>query len=149
MKEVYAAVQSHGGWAWPMFGGGEIHRETCAADLRSACKQENGPIAYMFEKGDNGPSNLTQPQVDVANFLLVRGPYAWLGTGWVGCAPSTGPEGSGLNQTYVRPTEVDVDYGSPLGLCKESAPSVFSREYTRATVSMDCARWKATITMKK
>ena len=51
MKEVYVAVQSHGGWAWPMFGGDEIQRATCAADLRRACKQENGPIAYMFAKG--------------------------------------------------------------------------------------------------
>ena len=51
MKEVYAAVQSHGGWAWPMFGGDEIQRATCADLLRRACKQENGPIAYMFDKG--------------------------------------------------------------------------------------------------
>ena len=58
---------------------------------------------------------------------------AWIGTGWVGCAPASGPEGSGLNQTYVRPAEVDVDYGSPTGLCKESAPNVFTREYTKAT----------------
>eukprot|EP01043_Picozoa_sp_COSAG02_P003832 COSAG02_NODE_97_length_37159_cov_37.660335_3_plen_93_part_00 len=41
-------------------------------------KQQNGPTAYMFEKGDNGPSNLTQPQADVANFLLVRGPCGGL-----------------------------------------------------------------------
>ena len=66
----------------------------------------------------------------------------------MGCAPSDGAEGSGINQTYVRPKEVDVDYGSPLGLCKETAPNVFTREYTHATVSMDCASWSPATKMK-
>ena len=36
----------------------------------------------------------------------------------------------------------------PQGLCKEAAPDVFTREYSKATVTMDCARWKPTIKMK-
>ena len=36
----------------------------------------------------------------------------------------------------------------PQGLCKEAAPNVFTREYSKATVTMDCARWKPTIKMK-
>ena len=29
---------------------------------------------------------LTAPVQDIANFLLVRGPYAFLGHGWLGCS---------------------------------------------------------------
>ena len=74
MKEVYAAIAKAGGWAWPMMSGSAIHQSTCAADLRAACKQENGPMKNMFTTGGGGPSNLTQPKTDVAYFLLVRGP---------------------------------------------------------------------------
>ena len=63
------------------------------------------------------------------------GPYAFLGTGWVGCEPDNGVEGGGNNQTYERPAEVDVDYGTPLGLCKESKPGVFTREYVQFEVN--------------
>ena len=33
-------------------------------------------------------SSLTLPEfeADLANFLLTRGPYAWLGHGWLGCS---------------------------------------------------------------
>ena len=75
MTDVYAAIADAGGWGWPLNGGDTVRRLTCAADLRAACKQENGPLAYMFTKGDNGPSNLTQPVTDLANFLLVRGAH--------------------------------------------------------------------------
>jgi hypothetical protein len=74
----------------------------------------------------------------------------WIGTGWVGCTPSNGPEGSGENQTYVRPLELDVDYGVPLDgdLCKETAPGVFGREFTKASVELDCNSFTPTIKMK-
>ena len=76
------------------------------------------------------------------------GPYAFLGTGWVGCEPDHGVEGGGNNQTYERPAEVDVDYGTPLGLCKESKPGVFTREYTKSTATHDCNSGKSFVTMK-
>ena len=40
-----------------------------------------------------GPGQLAYPESDVARFLLTRGPYAFLGTAWVGCAPDHGVEG--------------------------------------------------------
>ncbi len=45
-------------------------------------------MAYAFSPGRCGgdPANLTSPVQDIANFLLVRGPYAWLGHGWLGCS---------------------------------------------------------------
>ena len=80
---------------------------------------------------------------DLANFLLTRGPYAWLGWGWKGCS-----------QQYYFPPEFNLDYGEPGpgrgGLCKETADAsqVFTREYSKATVTMDCRAWKGTVIMK-
>ena len=73
--------------------------------------------------------------------LLVRGPFAWLGHGWVGCS-----------KNYPFPTELGLDYGEPVDkICKETAPNsgVFTREWTKASVQMDCATWTPTITMKE
>ena len=57
---------------------------------------------------------------------------------------------SGRNQTYDRPNEFDVDYGTPNGLCAELAgkPGVFSREWSKATVQHDCNTGKSSIVMK-
>eukprot|EP01043_Picozoa_sp_COSAG02_P062023 COSAG02_NODE_8459_length_2564_cov_2.330495_3_plen_110_part_00 len=84
-------------------------------------------------------------------FLLTRGPYAFLGTGWVGCVPNNGVESAGINQTYDRPAELDVDYGTPVDkVCKETeqGSNVFVREWTRARVQHDCNTGSSTITMK-
>ena len=43
---------------------------------------------------------------------------------------------------------LQVDYGEPSGLCSEIRPGVFRRNYSKATVEMDCARWKGSIEMK-
>ena len=85
---------------------------------------------------------------DVAKFLLARGPFAFLDTGWVGCAPDEGVEGGGHNQTYVWPAEFDVDYGEPTGLCVQTTPGVFVRHWTKATVSHDCSSGRSSIAMK-
>lgn len=41
-----------------------------------------------------------------------------------------------------------MDYGTPLGLCKESKLSMFTREYTKATTSHDCNSGNSLIMMK-
>ena len=75
---------------------------------------------------------------DLASFLLVRGPFAWIGFPWVDC---------GYHQ-YLRPSELDYDYGSPLGHCEEVGNSgVFRRKWTKAEVEVDCMRWAGTIRM--
>ena len=76
---------------------------------------------------------------DLANFLLIRGPYGYLGHGWLGCS-----------QTYEYPDALNADYGEPLGLCTETAAGsgIFAREWSKATVQMDCNTWTPTITMK-
>jgi len=83
------------------------------------------------------PFPLPAPEQDIATFLLVRGPYAWIGYGWIGCS-----------KPWVRPPGVDIDYGEPTSDCKEIQTGVFTREYSKATITMDCPNWKATIKMK-
>eukprot|EP01050_Picozoa_sp_SAG11_P028891 SAG11_NODE_7915_length_1081_cov_1.298371_1_plen_61_part_00 len=57
---------------------------------------------------------------------------------------------AGCSKHYYFPPEFNVDYGEPAGLCKESATGseVFTREYSKSTVTMDCKAWKGSIKMK-
>ena len=86
--------------------------------------------------------------LDLANFLLIRGDYAWLGHGWQGCSQPTAAAGGG----YPFPPELRSDYGTPLGVCAEKGGSggsgVFVREFTKATVKMDCNTGEPSIAMK-
>jgi hypothetical protein len=61
-----------------------------------------------------------------------------VGHGWIGCS-----------RDYRFPDELNVDYGTPTDkLCTEASPGVFTREWTKASVQMDCATFKGTITLK-
>jgi len=118
---------------------------TCAATLRSLCKADAPPqkraMMYAFSPGgcQGDPSKLEEFQQDLANFLLIRGPFAWLGHGWLGCS-----------RTYEFPDMLNSDYGEPTGLCTETAHNsgIFTRDWTKASVKMDCNTWTPTITLK-
>ena len=124
-----------------------VRQKTCASDLRSLCNAtsevQTRALLYGFSPGSctgTDPAHLTDLEQDVANFLLVRGPYAFLGNGWLGCS-----------REYEYPAQqFNADYGTPLGVCAETSPGsgVFSREFDKSTVSMDCATWTPTITFK-
>lgn len=126
--------------------GPPITQEHCAERLREACQPtssyQTGALFYGFkDKGNEGPKTVPLEDFgnDLTNFLLVRGEYAWIGYSWVGCS-----------EIYQRPPALDVDYGRPLGLCKETAPhsAVFAREWTHANITMDCNTWQGTINGK-
>ena len=102
---------------------------------------------------------------DLATFLLVRGPYAWLGYVWSGCTDSGYPSGCDPKcqaddcrpcrfptardqDPFPRPAALDEDYGEPMGHCTEASPGVWKREWTKASVALDCNAFKATITKK-
>ena len=79
---------------------------------------------------------------DVAAFLLMRGPHAWIGWGPWGMLWPTTPDGSGL----ARPAVMTAEYGEPVdgALCSQTGPTTFSRAYSLATVTLDCRTWEAT-----
>ena len=54
----------------------------------------------------------------------------------------TGPHGVPL------PPELAMDVGEPLGLCKEEGEGVFTREWSKVKVSLDCGKFVGSITPK-
>lgn len=160
VNAAYAAVDAGGKFVWDQFLNHDpyapengdcpqpwVKQATCASDLASLCTADSPvqsrALLYGFSPGSctgTDPSHLTEADQDIANFLLVRGPYAYLGSGWSGC---------GI-KSFDYPTGLSLDYGEPLGVCVETAAGsgVFQREWTKATVQMDCNTWTPTITFK-
>lgn len=75
---------------------------------------------------------------DLATFMLIRGDYAWLGFPFVSCHNDT---------NYTLPTPLLRDYGTPLDKCKQTAPSIFERQYEEANVTMDCNSFRGVLQM--
>jgi len=74
-------------------------------------------------------------------FLLMRGPYAYIGYGeWGMVWPSSVP----------FPDEIwKNDYGEPVDdYCYKLDHDVFQRRYAKATFQLDCQTWEATISQK-
>ncbi len=161
LAQAGAAVAARGKWTWSEFlnndpfqyvNGGCIQpwvrQASCAADLRQLCSASSPAqartLVYGFSPGcpSLDPSHLASPQHDIANFQLVRGPFAFLGSGWQGCSPSL---------RYEFPAELNSDFGEPAGVCAEAPPGsgTFVRDFARATVAMDCATWTPSIVWKR
>lgn len=91
--------------------------------------------------------------LDVAYFLLTRAPFAWIGGG-----PMLGwhmshwwRPGKSRRISFrddLRPAQFNADYGVPTSNCSASSAGVYSREWTKATVIVDCNKLSGTITMK-
>lgn len=149
-----------GKFAWQLFWNGQsdphaqsgcctspiVHEgKACATTLRNMCKPDAPPqkraMTYAFSPGgcSGDPASLPMWEQDLANFLLIRGDFAWLGHGWLGCS-----------HEYQFPDMLNWDYGEPTALCYETATNsgIFKRDWTKATVQMDCNTWNSTITMK-
>ena len=77
---------------------------------------------------------------DLTVFLLVRGPYVWLGHGWTG---------NGNRYQNKWSPLFEVCYGTPLTTCAgdSSMPGVFRRNFTQVEIEMDCTAWQGKITM--
>ena len=82
--------------------------------------------------------------LDVAYFLLTRGPWAWIAggpmLGWHMSHWWTQGQARRIQfRTDLRPQEFNVDYGEPLCSCVQTAtPGVFARTWTKANVTVEC-----------
>ena len=166
MQGVMDAVVANNGFAWPLLSGREASldladpRPKCAATLRAQCKgswnpNQNKTLQYGFtRKAFHDAFPLPFPEQDVAMFMLTRGPYAYIGHSWMVCVHPSGYVTGNSVKGYERPLQLDVDYGEPVALkgsCTETVPGksgIFTREWTKADVQMDCNTWQATIKMK-
>lgn len=153
MDQVYAEIIARKKFSWNQlwtFGNDcpqpLVKQPSCIADLRSLCRADSSAqtraMMFAFSPGSCAkgfdPGNLTDFDADLANFLLSRGPYAYLGNGWTGCS-----------RIFEYPDALNLDYGEPLGLCAEIGigTGVFERNWTKATVRMDCNSWTPSITL--
>ena len=115
------AIAQAGGWVWQMFSGriwgnGAGGALPPSMDKGAACQKaytaacsptslQQTRMSYheLRLKDLLAPGSIIDAVQDVARFLVIRGPMAFLGTAWVGCAPNNGTEAGGHNMTYVRP----------------------------------------------
>lgn len=89
-------------------------------------------------------------------FMLIRGPHAYLGWSWVSCSGDCfskkcpAPPGNQIHYDFTLGGLTDVDYGEPIEVCHETSAgsAVFVREWTKATVTVNCSEWSSSITPK-
>lgn len=157
VAKMEKAIVDHGGFSWQMITGrgplirstitrgGHAHNATpaqCMATLREQyCLAEPGAwhSAHVYEVWPTDPNVEGQA---IAEFLLTRGDFAWLGYSWSGCEDK---------RVFPRPAEWDVDYGGKATApCAETGhrTGIFKREYPKATVEWNCHLSRGHVTMK-
>jgi hypothetical protein len=135
------------GFNWQLLSSATTPKQgaQCEAFFRRACaphsQEYDSALMVAFAPEDESPNGRAPNFLaDLAMFLLVRGPYAWIGHGFVGCSLWDEKVG-GPGQLFERPPLLDtLRVGAPLGLCAETVPGsgVFSRKWTGAHASFDC-----------
>lgn len=130
----------------------------CKATLRDWCPRNETSdtpatqLAHLYFQCPLAMQQADAAESATAEFLLSRGPFAWIGYGWSGCANEKRTPGTFLYPfdlpEYPRPKLWDENYGGePEGLCRETGADtgVFVRRYPKATVTWDCHAGKGTI----
>jgi len=156
MQQLAIAIQAKGGFGWYMFSDSSAPSNstgTCSQYFRNEI-QNNYPLskqALLFQWTNSSAYPLPNVNIDVASFMLIRGDYSWLGYAWLGCTSNSVP-GHG-SARYTSPTELpilQVDYGTPTGMLIEtsSGSGIFTRDWTKATVQLDCNTYTSSIIMK-
>ena len=119
----------------------------CKETLRTWCSDAS-PATRVAQRYLQCPLAMQDPALAesaTAEFLLSRGPFAWIGYGWTGCAEEARYRGTylypfGLPE-FPRPQLWDEDFGGEaLETCWEQGvdSGVFMRRYPNATVKWDC-----------
>lgn len=142
MLELQAKLLAAGKFSWAYFaqynGGAPSRGAVCRSFFRNNATSLYGR-AMMMSLSKNATTGSAAVQRDLAAFLAVRGPYAWLGHGWEGCS-TTGPS--------PLPEELSWDVGVPLGNVTEPQPGVFARAWSKAAVQFDCNAWVGSVVLR-
>ncbi len=136
---ITQAVTASGAFWWQGFAQTSLPGPGDAAACAAWFETPRLQVAYVHQMTNATIVPWTAVAEDVAAFLIVRGPYAWIGSGWIGCAESPA--------SYPFPDEWRADYGEPLAPFTRTG-NTFSREWSKATATFDCDAWKGTVAMK-
>ena len=138
---VIESVIGAGGFAWQALAETSLpaaEQGVAACDAWFTAAHSLHSCAYMHEVFNATHRPLAAVNEDLAAFLIARGQYAWIGYGWIGCTTD-----------YEFPDAWTLDYGEPLTpYFNMTSPSVYSREYTKATATFDCTAWKGSVVLK-
>eukprot|EP01064_Diplonema_japonicum_P020338 TRINITY_DN295_c1_g1_i1.p1 TRINITY_DN295_c1_g1~~TRINITY_DN295_c1_g1_i1.p1 ORF type:complete len:427 (+),score=126.79 TRINITY_DN295_c1_g1_i1:46-1326(+) len=159
MTAAQNAMLAAKGFTWSLIPGQananaspvKISNSSCSSMMRGVIQDQKWqelPLIFGLDMGTS-PNLLPQLTQDIAAFLLMRGPYAYVGAGIWGMSWPAGVQWDKKQPEQKRPKAMDTDYGSPLGLATEPKTNTFVREYTKSTVTLDCNNFFATIVMKQ
>lgn len=153
MRAVQERVLRAGAYTWSLIAGQEyanaspqmITNSSCTTLLNEACDSKYGTVPRLF----GVHPSLTQTEQDVAFFLLARGNYSWVGWGTWGMTWPFNPEPAHgtlppLPHGVPRIALLNHDTGAPVSACRKDGET-FTREYTKASVTMRCDTFQADI----
>jgi hypothetical protein len=129
--------------------GERVDESSCFADVQRLLSVYGSAANETFQlQYNNDRANFNQT---LAAFLLIRQEYATFLFAVIGpyecasepCGAATrGSTGFG---PYTWEPELEMDYGEPLEQAVEGPAGVFTRRWSRGTVSLDCNHWTATL----
>ena len=162
MARLFALARQRGKFISNMgYSGDSLSRAgaaQCAARLRGMCAATAPSfgvwyaVDYQYIQPPAYGVAATNALLDVAYFLLTRGPYAWIAggpmLGWHMSHWWTAGKARRIDfRLDLRPAEFNADYGEPQCSCVEAAPGVFVRAWSKANVTVDCNAMQGRIDM--
>ena len=172
-NKLGALAAARGSYIAPTYGGDSLVKRIggsaskCVERMRFFCRPD-APVAaphyfsVLYEKVPSPTFGLVpiNMDLDMAYFLLARGPYGWIGSGpilgWQLSHWWTKGKVRLIEPKDFRPHWFDADFGVPVGgegeeeQCEETVPGksgVFVRNWTKAVVTVDCGQLQGDIRM--
>jgi hypothetical protein len=149
-----AIIKAAGKWSSAWNSNGAINKGNCKDMVQSWMKIGSNTslslqvLGEAFRKKneallDNGaspPPSGADANNTIAAFLIARGRSAMLEL----------PVGGAYENMdkYILSPLLDADFGEPTGAGHEGAGGVFTREWTKATITLDCNTWTSSIAMR-
>jgi hypothetical protein len=161
MTAIQQALLDHKAYTWSLIPGQEnanakpilMTQDTCQSLLQEACHLDSRwqrlPLLFGFSVTNH--TVLKQLEQDLAFFLLARGDYTFAGWGVWGMTWPFNPEARHdtlppLPHGVPLPKEFLLDYGIPqMQVCEEIEDGVFFRQWSSASVQLDCNTFEARI----
>jgi len=123
-----------GKYNWQAFGVGDGAGVTCPSDpkgcsafMQTGCDPEMQSRPMMMDAAH--ADNQT-----VAAFLITRPPIGFIGWGW----ESGDSKWPSSDVFLLKP-------GEPQGLCKQEQPGIYSRQWSKGKVVLNCNEWTASL----